>query len=113
MLKMGAYGNFRTFPTDINAQARKLQRHRAKGTMTLQHGSSFYRSLSETSLNLVGGTGEEPKRYSTLPGSGRTGSDGRKDGGGVRHSLYQSPHLLLLQGYNRQVRQNLSTNDII
>lgn len=76
--------------------------------MNLQHGSSLCRSLSETSLNLVGVTGEEPKRYSTLPGSGRGRSDGRKDGGGVKHSLYQSPHLLLLQGYNRQVSDKLS-----
>lgn len=95
---------------DINAQARKLQRNRAKGTMTLQHGSSFCRSLSETSLNLVGMTGEEPKRYSTLPGSGRARSDARKEGGGVKHSLYQSPHLLLLQGYNRQVSDKLLSN---
>uniref|UniRef100_A0AAR2J263 Ras-associating and dilute domain-containing protein n=1 Tax=Pygocentrus nattereri TaxID=42514 RepID=A0AAR2J263_PYGNA len=70
-----------TVTADINAQARKLQRNRAKGTMTLQHGSSFCRSLSETSLNLVGLPGEEPK---------------------LKHSLYHSPHLLLLQGYNRQ-----------
>lgn len=77
--------------------------------MTLQHGSSFCRSLSETSLNMVGVTGEEPKRYSTLPGSGRARSDGRKEGGGVKHSLYQSPHLLLLQGFNRQVSDDLST----
>ncbi|XP_016135088.1 ras-associating and dilute domain-containing protein isoform X2 [Sinocyclocheilus grahami] len=98
-----------TVTADINAQARKLQRNRAKGTMTLQHGSSFCRSLSETSLNLVGLPGEEPKRYySTLPGPIRTRSardaETRKerDGGGVKHSLYQSPHLLLLQGYNQQ-----------
>ncbi|KAG7491977.1 hypothetical protein MATL_G00009440 [Megalops atlanticus] len=97
---------------DINAQARKLQRNRAKGTMTLNAGATFCRSLSETSLNLVGGPGEEPKRYySTLPGPlrGRSGRElqvGRRkderESGGVRHSLYQSPHLLLLQGYNRQ-----------
>ncbi|XP_036418742.1 ras-associating and dilute domain-containing protein [Colossoma macropomum] len=98
-----------TVTADINAQARKLQRNRAKGTMTLQHGSSFCRSLSETSLNLVGLPGEEPKRYySTLPGPVRArsarDSEVRKerDGGGVKHSLYHSPHLLLLQGYNRQ-----------
>lgn len=97
---------------DINAQARKLQRNRAKGTMTLQHGSSFCRSLSETSLNLVGLPGEEPKRYySTLPGPIRTRSARdteirkERDGGGVKHSLYQSPHLLLLQGYNQQVNK--------
>ncbi|KAA0722600.1 Ras-associating and dilute domain-containing protein [Triplophysa tibetana] len=98
-----------TITADINAQARKLQRNRAKGTMTLQHGTSFCRSLSETSLNLVGLPEEEPKRYySTLPGPIRSRSardhETRKerDGGGVKHSLYQSPHLLLLQGYNQQ-----------
>ncbi|XP_055062070.2 ras-associating and dilute domain-containing protein isoform X3 [Misgurnus anguillicaudatus] len=98
-----------TIVKDINAQARKLQRNRAKGTMTLQHGSSFCRSLSETSLNLVGLPGDEPKRYySTLPGPIRTRSardpENRREhnGGGVKHSLYQSPHLLLLQGFNQQ-----------
>ncbi|XP_016390127.1 ras-associating and dilute domain-containing protein-like isoform X2 [Sinocyclocheilus rhinocerous] len=98
-----------TVTADINAQARKLQRNRAKGTMTLQHSSSFCRSLSETSLNLVGLPGEEPKRYySTLPRPIRTRSardaetQKERDGGRVKHSLYQSPHLLLLQGYNQQ-----------
>ncbi|XP_029011476.1 ras-associating and dilute domain-containing protein isoform X2 [Betta splendens] len=100
---------------DINAQARKLQRNRAKGTLTLPRSSnsSFCRSLSETSLNQLG-VGEEPKRYySTLPGpvrarereasSGRRKEEGSQGGGGgVRHSLYQSPHLLLLQGFNQQ-----------
>ncbi|XP_047199717.1 ras-associating and dilute domain-containing protein [Hippoglossus stenolepis] len=101
---------------DINAQARKLQRNRAKGTLTLPRSSnsSLCRSLSETSLNQLG-VGDEPKRYySTLPGplrarerevasSGRRKEEGSQGGGGgVRHSLYQSPHLLLLQGYNRQ-----------
>ncbi|XP_026158459.1 ras-associating and dilute domain-containing protein isoform X2 [Mastacembelus armatus] len=104
-----------TITADINAQARKLQRNRAKGTLTLPRSSnsSFCRSLSETSLNQLG-VGEEPKRYySTLPGplrgrereaasSGRRKEEGSQGGGGVRHSLYQSPHLLLLQGYNRQ-----------
>ncbi|XP_058851764.1 ras-associating and dilute domain-containing protein-like isoform X2 [Acipenser ruthenus] len=109
--------------TDINAQARKLQRNRAKGTTTLSPGESFCRSLSETSLNLTGRPGDEPKRYySTLPGplrgrAGREGSHygrkkeegshyGRKkeerEGGGVRHSLYHSPHLLLLQGFDQR-----------
>ncbi|XP_022593829.1 ras-associating and dilute domain-containing protein [Seriola dumerili] len=102
-----------TITADINAQARKLQRNRAKGTLTLPRSSnsSFCRSLSETSLNQLG-VGDEPKRYySTLPGplrgrerevasSGRRKEEGSQ--GGVRHSLYQSPHLLLLQGYNRQ-----------
>uniref|UniRef100_A0A1A7Y248 Ras-associating and dilute domain-containing protein n=4 Tax=Iconisemion striatum TaxID=60296 RepID=A0A1A7Y248_9TELE len=102
---------------DINAQARKVQRNRAKGTLTLPRSSnsSFCRSLSETSLNQLG-VGDEPKRYySTLPGPlrgkerDRVSSSRRKEegsqgggGGGVRHSLYQSPHLLLLQGFNRQ-----------
>ncbi|KAK5865793.1 hypothetical protein PBY51_020035 [Eleginops maclovinus] len=98
---------------DINAQARKLQRNRAKGTLTLPRSSnsSFCRSLSETSLNQLG-VGDEPKRYySTLPGplrgrdaasNGRRKEDGGQGGGGVKHSLYQSPHLLLLQGYNQQ-----------
>uniref|UniRef100_A0A674NRN6 Ras-associating and dilute domain-containing protein n=1 Tax=Takifugu rubripes TaxID=31033 RepID=A0A674NRN6_TAKRU len=103
-----------TITADINAQARKLQRNRAKGTLTLPRSSnsSFSRSLSETSLNQLG-VGDEPKRfYSTLPGPVRgrereTSNGLRKEevgqgGGGVRHSLYQSPHLLLLQGYNRQ-----------
>ncbi|XP_075891045.1 ras-associating and dilute domain-containing protein isoform X3 [Nelusetta ayraudi] len=104
-----------TITADINAQARKLQRNRAKGTLTLPRSSnsSFCRSLSETSLNQLG-VGDEPKRfYSTLPGpfrgrerettpNGRRKEEGSQGGGGVKHSLYQSPHLLLLQGYNRQ-----------
>ncbi|CAL8330843.1 unnamed protein product [Merluccius merluccius] len=108
-----------TVTADINAQARKLQRNRAKGTLTLPRpgSSSLCRSLSETSLNQLG-VGEEPKRYySTLPGplrarggreregpsGGRSqGGGGGGGGGGVKHSLYQSPHLLLLQGYNKQ-----------
>lgn len=59
------------------------------------------------------GVGDEPKRfYSTLPGpfrgrestpNGRRKEEAGQGGGGVKHSLYQSPHLLLLQGYNRQV----------
>uniref|UniRef100_A0A3P8UT23 Ras-associating and dilute domain-containing protein n=1 Tax=Cynoglossus semilaevis TaxID=244447 RepID=A0A3P8UT23_CYNSE len=93
-----------TITADINAQARKLQRNRAKGTLTLPRSSnsSFCRSLSETSLNQLGAA-EEPKRYySTLPGPLRAREREVRGGGGVRHSLYQSPHLLLLQGYNQQ-----------
>lgn len=72
--------------------------------------------------------GDEPKRfYSTLPGPVRgrereasnafRKEEGGQSGGGVRHSLYQSPHLLLLQGYNRQVKGKLrcdfpSINDV-
>uniref|UniRef100_A0A3P8ZVM5 Rap GTPase interactor n=1 Tax=Esox lucius TaxID=8010 RepID=A0A3P8ZVM5_ESOLU len=105
-----------TVTADINAQARKLQRNRAKGTLTLPRpGTTFSRSLSETSLNQLGGADEPKRYYSTLPGPLRTrggqggattrrkeGDGGVVGGGGVRHSLYQSPHLLLLQGYNRQ-----------
>ncbi|XP_061687052.1 ras-associating and dilute domain-containing protein [Syngnathoides biaculeatus] len=96
-----------TITADINAQARKLQRNRAKGALTLPRASnsSLCRSLSETSLNQLA-VGEEPKRYySTLPGPYRgreAASAGRRKEEGVRHSLYQSPHLLLLQGYNKQ-----------
>ncbi|XP_057700036.1 ras-associating and dilute domain-containing protein isoform X3 [Corythoichthys intestinalis] len=100
-----------TITADINAQARKLQRNRAKGALTLPRSSnsSLCRSLSETSLNQLA-VGDEPKRYySTLPGPYRgreVASVGRRKEdagqGGVRHSLYQSPHLLLLQGYNKQ-----------
>ncbi|XP_061626345.1 ras-associating and dilute domain-containing protein isoform X3 [Phyllopteryx taeniolatus] len=92
---------------DINAQARKLQRNRAKGALTLPRSgsSSLCRSLSETSLDQLA-VGDEPKRYySTLPGPYRgreATSGGRRQEDGVRHSLYQSPHLLLLQGYNKQ-----------
>jgi len=56
------------------------------------------------------GVGDEPKRYySTLPGPLRgrerdAASSGRRKEEG-RHSLYQSAHLLLLQGYNQQVRE--------
>uniref|UniRef100_A0A8C0GGP9 Ras-associating and dilute domain-containing protein n=1 Tax=Chelonoidis abingdonii TaxID=106734 RepID=A0A8C0GGP9_CHEAB len=73
-----------TITAGINAQARKLQKNRAKGTMTLLMGCKRHstpptlrRSLSETSLS--------HRHYST-----------------VRYSLYQSPHLLLLQGYSYQ-----------
>ncbi|KAG2455973.1 RADIL protein, partial [Polypterus senegalus] len=102
-----------TITADINAQARKLQRNRAKGATSLTSGTTFCRSLSETSLNLVGSPVDEPKRYySTLPGPlrGRYGKEGsicsrkkeERESGGVRHSLYHSPHLLLLQGYSQR-----------
>ncbi|XP_071246307.1 ras-associating and dilute domain-containing protein isoform X3 [Salvelinus alpinus] len=104
-----------TVTADINAQARKLQRNRTKGTLTLPRPGTFCRSLSETSLNQLGDADEPKRYYSTLPGPLRTrgsqggatarrkeGEGGGAGGGGVRHSLYQSPHLLLLQGYNKQ-----------
>uniref|UniRef100_A0A8C3SPH1 Ras-associating and dilute domain-containing protein n=1 Tax=Chelydra serpentina TaxID=8475 RepID=A0A8C3SPH1_CHESE len=73
-----------TITAGINAQARKLQRNRAKGTMTLLTGCKRHstpptlrRSVSETSLSHVGSPEEEPDER-------------------------PSPHLLLLQGYSYQ-----------
>ncbi|XP_068002731.1 ras-associating and dilute domain-containing protein isoform X1 [Melanerpes formicivorus] len=101
-----------TTTAGINAQARKLQRHRARGARRPPAGAerrgpppapALRRSLSETSLgNPVrrGGTGsgERLQRHcSTLPGS-----PAARSGGSMRYSLYQSPHLLLLQGYSQQ-----------
>ncbi|NXW78846.1 RADIL protein, partial [Hirundo rustica] len=69
------------------------------------------RSLSETSLGTpvrragsgaAAGSGARLQRHcSTLPGSPAAARSG---GGGssMRYSLYQSPHLLLLQGYSQQ-----------
>uniref|UniRef100_A0A8C3V0Q7 Ras-associating and dilute domain-containing protein n=1 Tax=Catharus ustulatus TaxID=91951 RepID=A0A8C3V0Q7_CATUS len=74
-----------TTTAGINAQARKLQRHRARGARRAAGAErrgpppALRRSLSETSL----GT---PVR----------------GGSSMRYSLYQSPHLLLLQGYSQQ-----------
>ncbi|CAK6446403.1 unnamed protein product [Pipistrellus nathusii] len=77
-----------TVTAGINAQARRLQRSRAKGTPTLASGDArsppaplLRRSASETSL---GPAAQEP------------GQDA------MRYSLYESPHLLLLQGYSQQ-----------
>lgn len=72
----------------INAQARRLQRSRAKGTPALALGGArsppapvLRRSASETSLS---------------PAAQEPGQDA------MRYSLYESPHLLLLQGYSQQ-----------
>ncbi|XP_061455645.1 ras-associating and dilute domain-containing protein isoform X2 [Rhineura floridana] len=107
----------------INAQARKLQRNRTKGTMTLLTGCKSHptppqlrRTVSETSLSQAGALGEgeeEPfkRHYSTLPetlqclGNTRDGQPipaEEQNGSHMRYSLYQSPHLLLLQGYSQQ-----------
>ncbi|NXV81941.1 RADIL protein, partial [Atlantisia rogersi] len=62
------------------------------------------RSLSETSLGpparrAGAGAGERLQRHcSTLPGSPAAA----RSGSSMRYSLYQSPHLLLLQGYSQQ-----------
>ncbi|XP_042654464.1 ras-associating and dilute domain-containing protein isoform X2 [Tyto alba] len=112
-----------TTTAGINAQARKLQRHRARGArpgaerLGPPPASALRRSLSETSLgNPVRragsgpgsgngpGSGERFQRHcSTLPGSpaaARSGGSGSSSS--MRYSLYQSPHLLLLQGYSQQ-----------
>ncbi|XP_030315365.1 LOW QUALITY PROTEIN: ras-associating and dilute domain-containing protein [Calypte anna] len=106
-----------TTTAGINAQARKLQRHRARGARRLPAGTerrgppqippALRRSLSETSLGnpvrragagVGAGAGERLQRLcSTLPGS-----PAARSGGSMRYSLYQSPHLLLLQGYSQQ-----------
>uniref|UniRef100_A0A663F542 Ras-associating and dilute domain-containing protein n=1 Tax=Aquila chrysaetos chrysaetos TaxID=223781 RepID=A0A663F542_AQUCH len=87
-----------TTTAGINAQARKLQRHRARGARRPPAGAerrgpppALRRSLSETSLG-------NPRHCSTLPGSPAAA----RSGGSMRYSLYQSPHLLLLQGYSQQ-----------
>ncbi|KAM5300963.1 ras-associating and dilute domain-containing protein isoform 3-T3 [Glossophaga mutica] len=78
-----------TTTAGINAQARRLQRSRAKGTpaLALEGARSppeprLRRSASETSLSPA--ATQEP------------GPDA------MRYSLYESPHLLLLQGYSQQ-----------
>ncbi|KAJ6659705.1 hypothetical protein lerEdw1_018418 [Lerista edwardsae] len=122
-----------TVTAGINAQARKLQRNRAKGTMTLLtecqgHATPppLRRTLSETSLSQGGrqDAGEEElrKRHcSTLPETLRCPESGRdgwqlpaegQNGNAVRCSLYQSPHLLLLQGFSQQHRTQASKPSI-
>ncbi|XP_069501615.1 ras-associating and dilute domain-containing protein [Ambystoma mexicanum] len=106
-----------TMTAGINAQARKLQRNRAKGAMTLLSGceristpQALRRSASETSLNPAVAPGDELNRqYSTLPDAMRskyvkeeTNGPSEEKNSVVRYSLYQSPHLLLLQGYSQQ-----------
>lgn len=76
----------------INAQARRLQRHRAKGTPVLASGGArspptprLRRTVSESSLSSAATQGPEERARDTM-----------------RFSLYESPHLLLLQGYSQQ-----------
>ncbi|XP_034292480.1 ras-associating and dilute domain-containing protein isoform X1 [Pantherophis guttatus] len=113
-----------TITAGINAQARKLQRNRTKGTMTLLvacHTSppSLRRTVSEASLSQAGPPEDQKeegplrRHYSTLPETlrcmegvpdGRAAAALEEPNGGntLRLSLYQSPHLLLLQGYSQQ-----------
>ncbi|XP_058705311.1 ras-associating and dilute domain-containing protein isoform X2 [Poecile atricapillus] len=104
-----------TTTAGINAQARKLQRHRARGARRAAGAErrgpppALRRSLSETSLGTPArragsgagaGAGARLQRHcSTLPGSPAAARSG---GSSMRYSLYQSPHLLLLQGYSQQ-----------
>ncbi|XP_065588965.1 ras-associating and dilute domain-containing protein isoform X2 [Cyrtonyx montezumae] len=95
-----------TTTAGINAQARKLQRHRARGAMRVLAGAkrlgtppALRRSLSESSLGRP--RDEELRRHCpALPG-GLRGPEERS-GSSMRYSLYHSPHLLLLQGYSQQ-----------
>ncbi|KAM6319832.1 ras-associating and dilute domain-containing protein [Podargus strigoides] len=106
-----------TTTAGINAQARRLQRQRARGARRAPAGTerrgpppALRRSLSETSLGPSArrdgtgagsgaGSGERlPRHCSSLPGSAAAA----RSGGSMRYSLYQSPHLLLLQGYSQQ-----------
>ncbi|KAM6155821.1 LOW QUALITY PROTEIN: ras-associating and dilute domain-containing protein [Rhynchocyon petersi] len=99
-----------TITAGINAQARRLQRTRAKGTVTGAQRPSpphLRRSVSETSLSAAPPADPGRPHYATLPtGSGPeepSRDTGRPaDASTMRHSLYQSPHLLLLQGYSQQ-----------
>ncbi|XP_072916757.1 ras-associating and dilute domain-containing protein [Hemitrygon akajei] len=113
-----------TTTADINAQARKLQRNRAKGkdlTMSdyRRKLTPLRRSVSETSLVDIGNHEEEQQRlYSTLPGQSVKKNSQCKSGNlcsrtnkekqvtsihdGYSYPSYETPHLLLLQGYNQQ-----------
>ncbi|XP_063270726.1 ras-associating and dilute domain-containing protein isoform X1 [Prinia subflava] len=107
-----------TTTAGINAQARKLQRHRARGARRAAGAErrgpppALRRSLSETSLGTPArraasgagsGAGARLQRHcSTLPGSPAAARSGGSSSSSMRYSLYQSPHLLLLQGYSQQ-----------
>ncbi|XP_066868699.1 ras-associating and dilute domain-containing protein isoform X1 [Kogia breviceps] len=86
-----------TVTAGINAQARRLQRSRAKGTPAPAAGGAWSpppprlrRTVSETSL----GSATAP------PSAARGPEEPGRDA--MRCSLYESPHLLLLQGYSQQ-----------
>ncbi|XP_023044264.1 ras-associating and dilute domain-containing protein [Piliocolobus tephrosceles] len=86
-----------TITAGINAQARRLQRSRAKGTPALALGDArssppprLRRTVSETSLSPV----------NALPAAAQGPEEPGPDT--MRYSLYHSPHLLLLQGYSQQ-----------
>ncbi|XP_007498493.2 ras-associating and dilute domain-containing protein [Monodelphis domestica] len=108
-----------TITAGINAQARKLQKSRAKGATTLTTACkrnstppTLRRTVSETSLSQTNTQEEEPKGHSTLLDPHQSPEDPSKElqasveernnSNNMRYSLYQSPHLLLLQGYSQQ-----------
>ncbi|XP_021018019.1 ras-associating and dilute domain-containing protein [Mus caroli] len=86
-----------TTTAGINAQARRLQRIRAKGTTALTSEAAqsspptrLRRTVSETSLSPAPSLPEAAQRpEEPVPEA-------------MRYSLYQCPHLLLLQGYSQQ-----------
>ncbi|NXW89757.1 RADIL protein, partial [Alopecoenas beccarii] len=81
----------------------------ARDVDTTTAGQSWVRLRERTSLGVPvrrtgtgtgTGAGERlPRHCSTLPGSPAAARSG---GSSMRYSLYQSPHLLLLQGYSQQ-----------
>ncbi|KAL6088463.1 hypothetical protein STEG23_024491, partial [Scotinomys teguina] len=86
-----------TTTAGINAQARRLQRIRAKGTPALTSEAAqsspptcLRRTVSETSLSPA----------PTLPDAAQSPEEPSPDT--MRYSLNQCPHLLLLQGYSQQ-----------
>ncbi|KAF1560752.1 Ras-associating and dilute domain-containing protein, partial [Eudyptes schlegeli] len=88
----------------------ELEELAARDVDTTTAGQSQARGRERTSLGnparragagagTGAGTGERLQRHcSTLPGSPAAA----RSGGSMRYSLYQSPHLLLLQGYSQQ-----------
>lgn len=80
------------------------------GAKRLGTPPALRRSLSESSLGRPASRDEEQLRRhcSTLPDSLRAPASPRgpaaeeRSGSSMRYSLYQSPHLLLLQGYSQQ-----------
>ncbi|NXX96023.1 RADIL protein, partial [Centropus bengalensis] len=81
-------------------QARGARRGPAGAERRCPPAATLRRSLSETSLGQRDepGARRRPQRHCCpLPGS-----PAARSGGSMRYSLYQSPHLLLLQGYSQQ-----------
>ncbi|KAI6076517.1 Ras-associating and dilute domain-containing protein [Aix galericulata] len=83
------------------------------GAKRLSTPPALRRSLSESSLGRPASRDEEQLRRhcSTLPDSLRAPASPRgpaaeeRSGSSMRYSLYQSPHLLLLQGYSQQHKE--------